>query len=167
MANDDEIIDKDAPTEGPQRQARRQEPVRKTLLIILGVLCVILATVGIFLPLLPTTPFLLLAAAAFTRSSDRLYTWLINHRWFGTYIRNYREHRAITLQTKILAIALLWSTIGYSVLAVLNNWIWRGVVIAIAVGTTIHLLRLKTLTQEMIREQREQRSSAPKDQPAT
>ncbi|NQU27807.1 MAG: DUF454 family protein, partial [Candidatus Marinimicrobia bacterium] len=76
--------------------------LRKGLLILIGILLVVLATVGIFLPLLPTTPFLLLAAACFFRSSDRLYRWLITHKWFGLYIKNYREHKAITKGAKVV-----------------------------------------------------------------
>ena len=60
-----------------------------------------LGIAGIFLPLLPTTPFLLLAAACYVRSSPRLYRWLMNHRWTGEYIRDYREKRGLPLRTKI------------------------------------------------------------------
>jgi hypothetical protein len=136
------------------RERERKEPAKavRVALTVAGVIAVILGTVGIFIPLLPTTPFLLLAAACFTRSSRRLYRWLMNHRWFGTYIRNYREHHAITRTTKILAITLLWSTIGYAVLAVTGSWIVRLLLIAIASGVTVHLLKLKTLTREMMQE---------------
>jgi uncharacterized protein len=119
--------------------------LRSMTLMTVGVIALILGAVGIFVPLLPTTPFLLLAAACFVRSSDRLYNWLIHHRWFGTYIRNYREHRAIPLSTKILAITLLWSTISYTGLVVIDAWIIRGLLLAIAVGVTLHLLKLKTM----------------------
>lgn len=125
--------------------AENQSTLRKIALMTAGVIAIILGTVGIFVPLLPTTPFLLLAAACFVRSSDRLYDWLIHHRWFGTYIRNYREHRAIPLSTKILAITLLWSTITYTGLVVIDAWIIRGLLLAIAVGVTLHLLKLKTM----------------------
>ncbi len=103
---------------------------------------------GIFLPLLPTTPFLLLAAACFVRSSPRLHDWLLEHPWFGDYIRHYREHRAITLQAKILSITLLWSVIALSAVAMSSWWI-RGFLGVVACGVTAHLLHLKTLTPEM------------------
>jgi len=124
--------------------------MRKWLLVAIGVLSVGLATAGIFLPVLPTTPFLLLAAACFVRSSDRFYRWLINHRVFGAYIRNYREHRAITLQAKIVTLTLLWATIGYSAFVVIDSLPVRIVLLLIAVGVTAHVLCLRTCTPEMM-----------------
>jgi len=124
----------------------------KGLLIAGGMLAVGLGAVGIFVPLLPTTPFLLLAAACFIRSSDRMYAWLMHHRWFGSYIRNYQEHRAITLRAKVVTLVLLWASIGYSALAVATTWWLRAVLAAVAIGVTIHLLQLKTLTGEMLKD---------------
>jgi uncharacterized membrane protein YbaN (DUF454 family) len=108
-----------------------------------------LGAAGAFLPVLPTTPFLLLAAACFVRGSDRLYRWLISHRWFGAYIRNYREHRAITVQSKVVTLALLWATIGYTTIVVARSWALRAVLLAIAVGVTIHVLSLRTLRGDL------------------
>jgi uncharacterized membrane protein YbaN (DUF454 family) len=119
------------------------------VLRIAGVLSVALGMLGILLPLLPTTPFLLLAAACFLRSSPRLYAWLLNHRWFGRYIRHYREHRAIPLRAKVIVLALLWATIGYAAIAVANAWWLRALLVGIAVAVSAHVLRLKTLTPEM------------------
>ena len=124
--------------------------LRKWLLISAGVLSVVLATVGVFLPLLPTTPFLLLAAACFMRSSDGLYEWLTTHKWFGPYIRNYREHRAITKRTKTVVLVLMWTTLVYGIVWVTSLLIVRVLLLVIGVGVTIHLLRLKTLTQDML-----------------
>ncbi|MGC9467598.1 MAG: YbaN family protein [Anaerolineae bacterium] len=115
--------------------------------MVVGVLAVGLGAVGIFVPLLPTTPLLLLAAACFVRSSDRLYGWLLHHRWFGTYIRNYREHRAVPLRIKITSLALLWSTMGFSALHVVESTWLRVLLFLIATGVTIHIVRLKTLSQ--------------------
>ena len=125
-------------------------PVHKGLLILIGVICVGLATAGVFLPLLPTTPFLLLAAACFVRSSDRLYRWLITHRWFGPYIRNYREHRALTARTKITIIVLLWASLSYTALGVIDASAVRIGLLIIGLGVTIHVMRMKTLTMEMM-----------------
>ncbi|MBQ5949387.1 YbaN family protein [Massilia sp. ST3] len=75
---------------------------------IAGVLAVILGILGIFLPLLPTTPFLLLASACFARGSERLHRWLLSHRVFGAYLRNFEEGRGIPLKAKVVATALLW-----------------------------------------------------------
>jgi uncharacterized membrane protein YbaN (DUF454 family) len=109
-----------------------------------------LGVVGVFVPILPTTPFLLLAAAAFVRSSPRLYHWLIHHKWFGNYIRYYREYRAIALRAKVVTLALLWAVIGYTAIGVVQDWWLRALLASIAVGVSAHVLSLKTLTREMI-----------------
>ena len=75
---------------------------------IAGVLALALGILGIFLPLLPTTPFLLLASACFARGSERLHRWLLSHRVFGDYLRNFEEGRDIPRKAKIVATALLW-----------------------------------------------------------
>lgn len=124
--------------------------VRKWLLVSIGVLAVSLGTVGVFVPLLPTTPFLLLAAACFIRSSDRMYRWLITHPAFGRYVRNYRDHRAITLPAKIVSLVLLWGTILYSAFAVVESLFVRVLLGLVAVGVTIHLLTLQTMTRAML-----------------
>ncbi len=119
--------------------------VRKSLLAMCGMVAVGLGAAGIFLPLLPTTPFLLLAAACFFRSSDRLYNWLIQHRCFGHYIRQYREHRAISRQAKIATLLLLWGTLAFSGLAVLESPWGRILLLAVGIGVTLHVLSMKTL----------------------
>ncbi len=115
------------------------------VLVCVGITAVGLGVLGAFLPLLPTTPFLLLAAACFLRSSDRLYDWLMNHKTFGAYIRNYREHRAITQGTRVTALALLWASIGYSALCVVEQGFVRLLLAVIAAAVTWHLLSLKTM----------------------
>ena len=131
------------------------KPFHRGLLAALGVLLVGLATIGIFVPLLPTTPFLLLAAACFIRSSDRLYHWLVSHRWFGRYIRNYREHRAITRSTKIVTLLLLWGTLGFAAIWVVSGILVRVLLLVVGAGVTIHMLRMKTLTRETYGEESE------------
>lgn len=121
----------------------------KGLLIAGGSLSVALGVIGIFFPVLPTTPFLLLAAFCYARSSERFYHWLLNNRWFGAYIRNYREGRGIPLTEKILAISSLWLTIGFSVLFVVQVMWVKLLLLAIAVGVTIHLVRIKTLRKKV------------------
>ena len=134
--------------ETPPETRKISSSFLRWLLIIVGLAAVGVGTVGIFVPLLPTTPFYLLAAACFFRSSDRLYQWLIGNRWCGPYIRNYREHRAIPRHAKIIALVLLWGTIGHAVLALLDHLWLRILLVAIAVGVTLYLLRLKTLKAE-------------------
>lgn len=135
-----------------QRRDMSSSLIRRWLLICAGVVSVGLATAGIFLPLLPTTPFLLLAAACFFRSSDRLYRWITTHRWFGPYIRNYREHKAITRQTKVVTMVLLWGAIAYAAFGVVDSLVVRFVLLLIAVAVSIHVFRLKTLTNDMLSE---------------
>ena len=117
----------------------------KYLYIAAGTLSLILGVVGIFVPLLPTTPFLLLTAALYFKSSPRLYDWLLRNRYLGIYIRNSREYKAIPLRAKIVSVVLLWATIGYCVLAVVEALWLRLLLAAIAVGVTIHIWSYKTL----------------------
>jgi len=118
--------------------------VGRALLIAGGTICVGLGILGVFLPILPTTPFLLLAAACYARSSRRFYRWLTTNRWFGAYIRHYRDGLGISLRHKVITLALLWGTIGYAVGFVLSSWWLRGLLLAIACGVTWHLLAIKT-----------------------
>jgi uncharacterized membrane protein YbaN (DUF454 family) len=110
-----------------------------------GTIFVGLGFAGIILPLLPTTPFLLLAAACYARGSRRFYNWLLNHRWFGPYIQNYRSGAGIPVRVKITALLVLWATIGVAaVFTVKLLWI-RVVLVALAAGISIYLLSLPTL----------------------
>lgn len=113
-------------------------------LIVIGVVALCLGAVGVVLPLLPTTPFLLLAAGCFMRSSDRLYRWLVHNRWLGDYIRNYREHHAMTRRAKVVALVMLWGAIGYSAVAATASWWLRVLLGVVASSVTAHLLCLKT-----------------------
>jgi hypothetical protein len=116
----------------------------KIILLVTGIIATGIGILGIFLPLLPTTPFLILAAACFIRSSDRLYTWLITNRIFGEYLKNYLDRKGIPLGVKIITIFLLWITILLSAL-LFTDLIWvRILLVIIAVGVTIHLLYIKT-----------------------
>jgi uncharacterized membrane protein YbaN (DUF454 family) len=87
----------------------------KTLLNIAGVLALLLGVLGLFLPLLPTTPFLLLASACFARGSTRLHRWLLDHRVFGAYLRNVEAGNGIPLRAKIVALAMMWASLAYSI----------------------------------------------------
>ena len=120
----------------------------RVLLIACGTLCVALGVLGIFVPVLPTTPFLLLAAICYGRSSERFYHWLLNNRWFGEYIKNYREGRGIPLREKTLTLIALWLTIGFTTLRVVSAWWGQLILLGVAVGVTIHLVRIKTLKRD-------------------
>jgi hypothetical protein len=118
----------------------------RPLLIAIGTLAVALAVVGMFVPILPTTPFLLLAAACYARSSDRFLNWLLHNRWFGAYIRNYREGRGMPRLTKILTLSGLWATLVLSGSFAVSAWWLRLVLVAVGAGVTLHLLRIPTYT---------------------
>ncbi|NIT36126.1 MAG: DUF454 family protein [candidate division Zixibacteria bacterium] len=115
----------------------------KGLLVAAGFLFVGLGVAGIVLPLLPTTPFLLLAAACFARSSERFYRWLLGNRWFGAYVKNYREGRGVPAKVKIFSTALLWVVILSSAAFAVSNLIVRVVLIAVAVGVTVHIVFIR------------------------
>jgi uncharacterized membrane protein YbaN (DUF454 family) len=114
-------------------------------LILAGSVFLVLGILGIFLPLLPTTPFLLLAAACYFRSSDRFYNWLINNKWLGSYIKDYREKKSIPIKIKVITLSILWLAIAYSVFFVVNIFLLKVILILIAAGVTIHILSLRTL----------------------
>ena len=116
----------------------------RALWLIAGTLSVFSGILGIFLPVLPTTPFMLLAAYCYSRSSPRCYQWLLTNRWFGAYVWNYREGRGMPLREKVLTIAALWLTIGATAIYALSAWWSRLLLLAIAGAVTIHLLRIKT-----------------------
>lgn len=113
--------------------------------MILGSVSLALGVIGMFLPLLPTTPFLLLSAALYFRGSPKLYDWLLAQKHLGPYIRNFRENRAIPLRAKALSLALLWGTLIYCIVWVADALWLRIVLSAVLVGVTIHILSFKTL----------------------
>ncbi len=121
--------------------------MKKHLLAAAGLVSLALGVLGIFLPILPTTCFLLFAAYCFARSSPRLHDWLLNHRWLGPRIKLYMEHRAVTRRTKIVALATLWGSILLSAILV-RNLIVGGILLLVAVAVSVHLLSLKTYRLE-------------------
>ena len=124
---------------------KKLPPLLRIIYLVAGTLSLGLGILGIPLPLLPTTPFLLLSAWLFARSSRRFYLWLINHRYFGETIRNYRERGGVKAKIKAGAIALLWVTIAISAIWAVQLWWVRGLLLVIAVGVTWHIASLKTL----------------------
>jgi uncharacterized membrane protein YbaN (DUF454 family) len=121
-----------------------RNPAIRYALLTVGWLSVVLGVVGIFLPVLPTTPFLLLAAACFARSSERFYNWLVNHPKLGPWIRDYLEGNGIPLKGKVYAIGLMWVSISFSCYLVPMFWA-RTFMLTSAVCVTIYILRQKTL----------------------
>ena len=116
----------------------------RILLNIIGSIAVALAILGVFLPLLPTTPFLLLASACYLRGSKRMHRWLLNNRVFGEYLRNFEEGKGIPLKAKITALALMWASLSFSIYKVQIVPL-QLMLIMIGIGVTIYLLKMKTL----------------------
>jgi uncharacterized membrane protein YbaN (DUF454 family) len=119
-------------------------------LIGVGALSVVLGVLGMFLPLLPTTVFLLLAAWCFSRSSPRFHAWLLNNRVLGRYISAYHEGRGMSLRDKWISLATLWLGIGVTVVFFVDVLWVRCLLLAIAAGVTIHLVRLPTYRVEKV-----------------
>lgn len=118
----------------------------RILLIVAGSFFVAMGLIGAFVPILPTTPFLLLAAACYLRSSERLYHWLFTNPLFGEYLRRYRDGEGLPLTHKVLTLLLLWGTLGYSIFFVVPDHLWwvKLLLAIIGIGVTIHVLKIKT-----------------------
>ncbi|QAU36141.1 DUF454 domain-containing protein [Janthinobacterium sp. 17J80-10] len=116
----------------------------KIVLNVVASIAVVLAILGLFLPLLPTTPFLLLASACYARGSTRMHRWLLHNRLFGETLRNYENNKAIPLRAKVVALVLLWSSMLFSIWTV-GHPALKGILLVIALGVTVFLLRMKTL----------------------
>lgn len=121
-----------------------RHPLLRYLLLLVGWLSLLLGSIGIFVPLLPTTPFLLLAAACFLRSSERLYRWLLSHPRLGPYIEGYLSGRGIPKRAKWYSLLLMWPSLLFSGFVLLDgNWGWLLVATGVAVST--YILRQPTL----------------------
>jgi uncharacterized membrane protein YbaN (DUF454 family) len=107
-----------------------------------------LGIVGIVIPLLPTTPFLLLAASCYLRGSARMHRWILTNNYFGEYLRDYQAGRGMPWKVKILTVSLLWAVIAFSAVFATSSTIIRIVLLVVAVGVTVHILTLKTKRNE-------------------
>ncbi len=108
---------------------------------VIGILAIALGVLGIFLPLLPTTPFLLLAAWCFARGSSTMHQWLMTHRLFGDYLRNYGEGRGIPLRAKIVALVMMWSSLGYAAWRFDSVWL-KLALLVVGIGVSAYMVRL-------------------------
>lgn len=118
--------------------------MKKTLYNIAGTVALLLGILGIFLPVLPTTPFLLLASACYMRGSARMHHWLMNQRHLGPYLRNIQSGRGIPLRAKIMALAVMWTSITLSMWFV--PYFWARVMMPVpGIAVTIYLFRIRTL----------------------
>jgi hypothetical protein len=115
----------------------------RSFFLIIGILALGLGILGMALPVLPTTPFLLLAGAMFVRSSDRMATWLFDHKVFGPPVQNYLENKSVDKRSKIMALGLLWPAILISAILIDSVWL-KALLILIGISVTVHILNLKT-----------------------
>ncbi len=120
--------------------------VKRVIYLIIGTVALVLGALGLFLPVLPTTPFVILAAACYLRSSKRMHAWILKSRLFGETIENFQEGRGLKRDTKIRALVLMWATISISAFFFVDKLIFRGAMFIVAAGVTVYLLRLPTLT---------------------
>ncbi|MDR2687252.1 MAG: YbaN family protein [Oscillospiraceae bacterium] len=117
--------------------------LKPILLTTLGLASLSLGAVGIAIPVLPTTPFVLLAAACFSASSKRLHGWLARSRFFGPYIEHYRTGQGVKASLKITSLIILWVGLGAS-MAIARAW-WICLALGlVGAGVTVHLLLIKT-----------------------
>ena len=117
----------------------------KKIFILAGTISLVLGIIGIFLPLLPTTPFILLSAWLYARSSEKLYNKLIQHKMFGKIVSDFHEEKSIPLHAKIISLGLMWTSMLYAIIVVAQGKIGLQILLAIIVtGVTIHILRYKT-----------------------
>ena len=136
--------------EAQRPRSRLHEPqgyldhAARWMLIIAGLICVALGALGILLPGLPTTPFLLLAAFCFARSSERFHQWLLHHPWFGSYIRNFESGRGMTRRAKAVTLLTMWLTIGITIVFLVPVLWGQLGMFATSVAVSLYLLRLPT-----------------------
>ncbi|NIF56879.1 DUF454 family protein [Enterobacter sp. Ap-916] len=120
--------------------------MKRLILLIIGWLAVVLATLGVILPLLPTTPFLLLAAWCFARSSPRFHHWLLYRSWFGSYLRHWQTHRAMPRGSKPKAILFILATFALSLWLVKIVWV-RILLLVILCALLIFMWRIPVVDE--------------------
>ncbi len=131
-------------TENPEIKNVQLPKLYRYFYLISGFLLVAIGVIGIFLPVLPTTIFLILASACFVKSSPKANEWLRNHRILGMYVKNYQDKSGLTVRAKIFNIALLWIMILLSAFYLTDEFYIKIILLLIASGVTIHLLMIKT-----------------------
>ncbi len=117
----------------------------KLIYNILGTISLIFAFIGIVLPIIPTTPFVLLSAACYYKGSERLHSWLTHNEIFGPIIKDYEKHGGMRKTTKIKALTIMWTAVLASALLILDTLILRALVLLIAIIGTVSMLRIRTV----------------------
>ncbi|MBX0359505.1 YbaN family protein [Halobacillus sp. Nhm2S1] len=120
----------------------------RVLLIVIGSISLVLGVLGIVLPLVPTTPFLLLTGACYVRSSDRLYNWLMSNKWFGSYIKNYKAGRGIPVRAKVSLLIMIWFSFLFSAFYITSYPLLRAGFVFGGFFFTFLILRTKTYQPE-------------------
>ncbi len=127
----------------------KKHRIMNGLFVVAGTIFLGLGAIGIFLPVLPTTPFLLLAAACYLRGSERMHQWLLNNRWFGSYIRNYHDGKGISAKAKIFSISTLWITILLSAYLIHMAHV-QILLFIIAIAVSMHLIMIPTFREQKV-----------------
>ena len=121
--------------------------IKRYIYLIVGSLALAAGILGVFLPILPTTPFVLLAAWCFLRSSEKLYEWVINNETFGPTVLNFQQGKGITQKTRIRAIVMMWVTISVSAYFFVSNLYVIALMYLIAISVSLYLFRLPTVIE--------------------
>jgi uncharacterized membrane protein YbaN (DUF454 family) len=128
----------------PKKVRVSSSRVKRGGYIVAGTFFLIIGIIGIILPILPTTPFLLLTAYCYARGSKKLHHWLLTNKWCGKYISDYQDGKGIPMKAKVVAIIVLWATILFSVYYILTIIYIQITLLLIATFVTIHLLTIPT-----------------------
>jgi uncharacterized membrane protein YbaN (DUF454 family) len=123
------------------------DKLKRRIFVIAGSIALAIGVIGIIMPVLPTTPFLLLAAICYMRGSQRLYNALLCNRFIGSYVRNYLEGRGMSLKMKIWTLSLLWAAVVCTAVLATNSLIIRIILAVVLIGVTVHILLIKTTKQ--------------------
>ncbi|MDP6141850.1 MAG: YbaN family protein [Dehalococcoidales bacterium] len=117
--------------------------VKRSLFVTLGTLFLVAGIIGIFVPILPTTPFLLLTAFFYERGSEKFHNWLLNNKILGAYIGSYSGDKGIPLKVKLFTIVLLWTVISFTVIFVVDELVFNIILVLVAIGVSIHVALIK------------------------
>jgi uncharacterized membrane protein YbaN (DUF454 family) len=120
-----------------------QIDIKRLLFVTLGTLFLVIGIVGIIVPILPTTPFLLLATSFYARGSEKFHHWILNNRILGTYIRHYVDGKGMPLKVKLFTLLLLWTAISITMALAVDELVLRIIFILVALGVSVHIALIK------------------------
>jgi len=133
---------------GTKKENFKEKKIRKRLIFLGGFISLTLGIIGIVIPILPTTPFLLLASAAFAKSSEKFNKWLLNNKVLGAYIRNYKEGKGMPLKIKVITLLLLGISISISILFLMNLFWIQILLFCISIAVSIHIILIRPKNRE-------------------